>query len=70
MSELETQLGNHYRRLNRCNDLFDKLFREKFFPDYEFKTHQPCSKNEYSGSGGLSVKNNEIRISMLINLRN
>ncbi len=66
MSELETRLVNHYHRLNRCNDLFDKLFRDKFFPEYEFKTGRPFTRNEYRGSGGLFTNGDEIRISMTI----
>lgn len=66
MSELETRLVNHYHRLNRCNDLFDKLFKDKFFPEYEFKTGRPFVRNEYRGSGGLFTNEDEIRISMII----
>ena len=64
MSELE--VVGFYHRLNRCNDLFNKLFRDKFFPEYEFKTGRPFVRNEYRGSGGLFTNEDEIRISMLI----
>lgn len=64
MSELE--VVGFYHRLNRCNDLFDKLFRDKFFPEYEFKTGRPFVRNEYRGSGGLFTNGDEIRISMII----
>jgi len=64
MSELE--VVGFYQRLNRCNDLFDKLFRDKFFPEYEFKTGRPFVRNEYRGSGGLFTNGDEIRISMII----